>query len=463
MTTTQQIKHLYGRAGFGLSPKEWEFAKTASLSSALERLFAPNQIQVLQASQVALISKEMDGKQKKEVRQLQRKSLNKQKIAWIDRMANPQENALLERMSLFWHGHFACITKKPQLAVQQLNTIRQHALGSFRHLLLAMAKDAAMIRFLNNQQNKKESPNENFAREVLELFTIGRGNYTEQDIKEAARAFTGWASNQKGEFVFRKWSHDEGEKTFFGKTGNWNGDDIIDLILERKETAIFLTSKIYRYFVNPKVNENRVYQLAKSFYQSNYDIGDLMRQIFQSEWFYAPENIGAKIKSPVDLMAGIIRTLDAEFPAPAPLIRLQRLLGQELFNPPNVAGWKGNKNWIDHATLMMRLNMANHFVSLSQKELSKHRTEAVQEMMQEMKQENFSEEGKIYLTFEPIVEALANKNADEIFEELAGYLLQTKSSLTRSEIEKYVLKGSRAQYIQSMMLRLMSLPEYQMC
>ncbi|MEN0048826.1 MAG: DUF1800 domain-containing protein [Bacteroidota bacterium] len=463
MTTTQQIRHLYGRAGFGWSPKEWTLAKTASLSDALERLFAPNQIQVLQTPPIAQVSRNMNGEQKKEVRTLQRKSLNKQKAAWIGRMANPQENTLLERMSLFWHGHFACISQRPLLAVQQINTIRQHALGSFRHLLLAIAKDAAMIRFLNNQQNRKENPNENFAREVLELFTIGRGNYTEQDIKEAARAFTGWASNNRGEFVFRKWAHDEGDKTFFGKTGNWNGDDIIDLILERKETALFLTRKIYRYFINPKVDEDRVYQLAKSFYQSNYDIGNLMRQIFESEWFYATENIGVKIKSPVDLMTGIIRTLDADFPSPSPLIRLQRLLGQELFNPPNVAGWKGNQNWIDHATLMMRLNVANHFVSLSRKEQGKYRTEAVEEMMQEMKQENFSNEGKVYLTFEPIVKALADKDADEIFEELSEYLLSTKPSLLRNDIEPFVLKKSRSQYVQSMMLRLMSLPEYQMC
>lgn len=463
MTTTQQIKHLYGRAGFGMSPKEWKFAKTASLSDALERLFAPNQIQVLQAPQMAQISRGMTGEQKKDVRQLQKQSLNKQKIRWIARMANPQENTFLERMSLFWHGHFACISKRPRLAVQQLNIIREHALGSFRHLLLAISKDAAMIRFLNNQQNKKESPNENFAREVLELFTIGRGNYTEQDIKEAARAFTGWASNNRGEFVFRKWAHDEGDKTFFGKTGNWNGDDIIDFILEKKETALFLTRKIYRYFVNPKVDEDRIYQLAKSFYESNYDIGSLMRQIFQSQWFYAPENIGVKIKSPVDLITGVIRTLDVEFPSPTPLIRLQRLLGQELFNPPNVAGWKGNQNWIDHATLMMRLNMANHFVSLSQKDKAKHQTETVEEMMQEMKQENFSNEGKVHLTFEPIVNNLEDKSADEIFEELSAYLLQTKPSLSRQEVEPFVLKNSRAQYVQSMILRLMSLPEYQMC
>ncbi|MEL6720264.1 MAG: DUF1800 domain-containing protein [Bacteroidota bacterium] len=463
MTTTQQIKHLYWRAGFGLSPGEWNYAKTISLSDALEQLFTTNKIQVLQAPQVARVNPDRSNEEKAEVKKLQRQSLNKQKVDWIYRMASPKENALLERMSLFWHGHFACISRRSALAVQQINTIREHALGNFRHLLLAISKDASMIRFLNNQQNKKESPNENFAREVLELFTIGRGNYTEQDIKEAARAFTGWTSNRQGEFVFRKWAHDEGSKTFLGKKGNWNGEDIIDIILEQKETALFLTNKIYRYFVNPIVDENRVYQLAKSFYQSNYDIEALMRQIFTSEWFYDSKNIGVKIKSPVDLMAGIIRTFDAEFSAPAPLIRLQKLLGQELFNPPNVAGWKGNQNWIDHATLMMRLNMPNHFVSLSQKGKSSYNAKAVQEMMTEMKDQNFSKEGRVYLTFDPVLKMLEEQSADGIFEELSGYLLQMQSSLSREEIEPFVLKSSRARYVQSMMLRLMSLPEYQMC
>ncbi|MEM9889025.1 MAG: DUF1800 domain-containing protein [Bacteroidota bacterium] len=462
MTTTQQIKHLYWRAGFGLSPKEWQAVQSLSLAQALDALFSLKSSSLSQPTPVN-IDRRAGKEARQEARQLQRQSLNKQKAAWIKRMAHPRENALLERMSLFWHGHFACISRTPKLAVQQLNTIRQHALGDFRSLLLAISEDVSMIRFLNNQQNRKNNPNENYARELLELFTMGTGNYSEQDIKAAARAFTGWSSNARGEFVFRRWDHDEEMKTFLGKTGNFNGNDIIDIILARKETALFITRKIYRYFVHPKVDEARVYALAKSFYQSNYDIAHLMRSIFESDWFYASENIGAKIKSPMDLTAGIMRTLELDFSSPITLLRLQRFLGQELFNPPNVAGWEGDRNWIDHATLMMRLNLTNHFVSLSQKGRNHYKDEAVEEMMSEMKAQNFSQQGRTFLSFEPFVKFLEEKEPEAIFDFLVHYLFQVKPNISRAAIEKYVLKNSRSQYIQSVMVRLMSLPEYQMC
>jgi uncharacterized protein (DUF1800 family) len=194
-------------------------------------------------------------------------------------MSNPNHSALLEKMTLFWHGHFACTIKVGMLAAQQLNSIQQHALGNFRDLVLAIARDPSMIRFLNNQQNKKRQPNENFARELMELFTIGRGFYTENDVKEAARAFTGWSSNLSGEYVFRERQHDFGEKRFMNKRGNFDGTDIIDILLERRETAHFITKKIYQYFVNEKVNERRLEQLAAGFYDKNYDIKWLMQTI----------------------------------------------------------------------------------------------------------------------------------------------------------------------------------------
>src|SRR5262249_34193319 len=188
-----------------------------------------------------------------------------------------------------------------------LDVIRRNALGNFGDLLKEVSKSAAMLFFLNNQQNRKDHPNENFAREVMELFTMGRGNYTEQDIKEAARAFTGWGANAGGEFVFRKFQHDTGEKTVLGKSGNFDGDNIIDILIENKQTARFITRKIYRYFVNDEVNEAIVDKLANKFYQSNYDISELMKEIFSSDWFYDPKNIGSRIKSPVELIVGIRR------------------------------------------------------------------------------------------------------------------------------------------------------------
>jgi uncharacterized protein (DUF1800 family) len=200
---------------------------------------------------------------------------------WLSRMANPQESALLERMCLFWHGHFACDIKSGGLAASYLNTIRKHALGRFGDLAKGIAREPAMIRYLNNQQNRKQSPNENFARELLELFTIGRGNYTEQDIKEAARAFTGWSSNFDGTFRFRRFAHDYGSKTFMNRTGKWDGDDIIDIILEQRATAEFLAAKMYRYFVNPGDDPQHIAQIANHLYDSGYHIGETVEFIMR--------------------------------------------------------------------------------------------------------------------------------------------------------------------------------------
>ena len=187
-----------------------------------------------------------------------------------------------------------------------LQIIRTNALGSFADMLKAVSKSPAMLQFLNNQQNKKSHPNENFAREVMELFTMGRGNYTENDVKEAARAFTGWAFNAQGQFVFRKNQHDDGNKTFLGKTGNFDGDDILNMLLEHKQTANYISKKIYRYFVNENIDDRNQQWLSGRFYSNNYNIAKLLEDIYTSDWFYDEKNIGIRIKSPVELLAGKI-------------------------------------------------------------------------------------------------------------------------------------------------------------
>ena len=173
------------------------------------------------------------------------------------------EAQLREKMSLFWHGHFACRVMNIYFQQQLLDIIRENALGNFGDLLHEVSKSPAMLSFLNNQQNKKQHPNENFAREVMELFTMGRGNYTEEDVKEGARAFTGWGFNLQGEFVYRPFQHDNGKKTFLGKTGNFDGDDIIDILLEQKQTAKFISQKIYKYFVNDTPDIEKIEWLAE--------------------------------------------------------------------------------------------------------------------------------------------------------------------------------------------------------
>ncbi|MFT5386611.1 MAG: hypothetical protein ACI81W_004024, partial [Saprospiraceae bacterium] len=313
VSTPDKIKHLYWRSGFGLSPIEWENVKDQSLRESLDQIFLKSspahEISGNYENRTRRAFNTLDKEERKVALKQERQLVLQQNVDWVIRMADPTESALLEKMCLFWHGHFACISKGSKLAYQQLNTIRAHALGNFKAFVHAMAKDVSMIRFLNNQQNRKQQPNENFARELMELFTIGHSNYTEQDIKEAARAFTGWSSDQGGDFKFKKSNHDYSLKTFMGQTGNFDGGDIIDIILSRKETAQFITRKIYRFFVNDRIDEQHVAELSTRFYNAGYDIKDLMFTIFSADWFYESKNIGVKIKSPVVLLAGVMRCL----------------------------------------------------------------------------------------------------------------------------------------------------------
>jgi uncharacterized protein (DUF1800 family) len=461
MTTKEKIKHLYWRAGFGMSPSAWEKAENLTLDQAINELFnKAKSINTVDAKFTELPEKQLKDLSKEEkqaLRKNERKLVFRQNADWIQRMSNPSESALLEKMSLFWHGHFACITKGSRIANAQLNTIRKHALGNFGDLVHTMAKDVSMIRFLNNQQNRKQKPNENFARELMELFTIGRGNYTENDIKEAARAFTGWSSNFQGEFVFRKYQHDFGSKKFMGKKGKFNGDEIIEIILAQPETATFITRKIYRFFVNERVDEVRIQELAQSFYDSNYDIKKLMYSIFKSDWFYAPENVGVKIKSPVELIAGIMQTLQVTFDDAFSLFFIERALGQVLFNPPNVAGWPGGKAWIDNSTLMLRLNLVGFLfqavdINFKVKEEfeSKQRNKAIRKINADV-------------NLNPLIDLFKNDTHQAAFEKMANYLLQPETKLNLSDFNGFVIKNNQDDFIKTLALRLMSLPEYQMC
>jgi len=256
---------------------------------------------------------------------------------WIFKMTYTKA-VLREKLVFFWHNHFATSVNFAYLMQEQNNTIRKHALGKFGDLLHAIAKDSAMIIYLNNQQNVKDHPNENFAREVMELITLGIGHYTEKDIKEAAKAFTGWSVSDAGEYVFNEEKHDFGEKEFMGETKAFTGEEIIAKLLENKQTARFITTKIYREFVNYKINEDHIESLTDTFYKSDYDIELLIREIFSAEWFYDDANIGAKIASPVELIVRIKKYLELEFNDLKHLINYQKALGQVLFFPPNVAG-----------------------------------------------------------------------------------------------------------------------------
>src|SRR5665213_700774 len=291
LTNQQKNQHLLWRGAFGPMAENVNELSNVSQKDLYELLLKtsskqPEPLLVANGTLDGLVMGMQDsGKmqltadQKKQIRKQSVDDIKNLNLAWLSEMIN-SEAQLREKMSLFWHGHFACRVVNIYFQQQLLNVIRENALGNFGDLLRQVSKSPAILSFLNNQQNKKQHPNENFAREVMELFTMGRGNYTETDVKEGARAYTGWGFNLRGEFVDRPFLHDSGSKTFLGKTGNFDGDDAIDIILEQKSTAAFITKKIYKYFVNENVDEGKITVLSERFYQNNYDLKKLMNDIF---------------------------------------------------------------------------------------------------------------------------------------------------------------------------------------
>src|SRR6187200_348846 len=270
MSLANQIKnqHLMWRAGFGPAVEQLvDLSQVSSkqLYKALQKASSkkPEYIDVADDFLKGLWAgidevgrqekmKEIKEEDKKKIQQKQRESVRSLNLNWLNVFVNTDAQ-LREKMAFFWHGHFACRNLNVFYQQGLLDIIRRNALGSFRDMLHEVSRSAAMLNFLNNQQNRKDHPNENFAREVMELFTMGRGNYTENDIREGARAFTGWGANAKGEFVFRKVLHDDESKTFLHRTGNFDGNDVLNILLEQKSTAKFVAGKVYRYFVNDTV------------------------------------------------------------------------------------------------------------------------------------------------------------------------------------------------------------------
>lgn len=485
MIVTPQLKnqHLLWRAGFGPMAEEYQQLATASHKSYINSLFkasakSPETIDVADNALKGLMmglkeagrqqKQNQNENQRRKIRQQSREDIKSLNITWLNQMVN-SEQQLREKMALFWHGHFASRNLNILYQQQLLDIIRQNALGNFGDLLREVSKSASMINFLNNNQNRKGHPNENFAREVMELFTMGRGNYTENDIKEAARAFTGWGVTISGEFTFRKFQHDDGQKTVLGKTGNFNGDDVLNILLDHKQTATYITRKVYRYFVNDVPDEEHVTWLAGRFYKS-YDIKELMKDIFTSDWFYNAKNIGCRIKSPVELIVGIRRALPMKLENEQVQLLLQRLLGQILFYPPNVAGWPGGKNWIDSSSLMFRLRIPqliydNDEVALQPKD-DDDQMMGMKDMAGKGKGKMGKKGGQVIsaaVDWETYLNKFEKVPREKLLTSISGILIQGVTPVDEKILSKYVDSSSRESYIKSATIQLMSTPEYQLC
>jgi uncharacterized protein (DUF1800 family) len=367
-------RHLLARTGFGPTDAEVrsfagltrEQAVTALLRDVRTTAATPPPAWALATGPIGAprgdnVSEEV----RRAYRQLQIRQDFELRGWWLQEMlATP--SPLTERMTLFWHNHFVSSQQKVRVArfmYTQNTLLRAHALGNFGTLLHAVAKDPAMLIYLDTAQSRKAQPNENFAREVMELFTLGEGRYGEQDIKEAARAFTGWSIDREtGQYLFRPGAHDYGVKTVLGTSGRFDGDAVLDVLLARPETSEFVTAKLWREFVSPEPDAREVRRIAKIFREQNLDVKVALRALLLADAFWTAENRGALVKSPVELVVGTLRQLELAPAAAAPFAIAATGMGQVLLSPPNVKGWPGGDVWINSTTLLARKQFLDRLV-----------------------------------------------------------------------------------------------------
>ncbi|MCX7665171.1 MAG: DUF1800 domain-containing protein [Gemmataceae bacterium] len=437
------ISHLYRRAGFGASREEIESAEKIGFDATIKKLFDVG-------PEPKLFSD--DGTDGMFIR-----------IDWVRRMLSGQA-PLREKMALFWHNHFATSVNKVasnRAMVGQLQLFMKHGLSKFGPLLQDISKDPAMIIWLDGNTNTKAKPNENYAREIMELFSLGVGNYTEKDIREAARAFTGWHT-QQGRFYFNASEHDEGEKVFFGQKGNWNGNDIVDMILKQPACPRFLARRLYAFFVCEEIvpPDSFLEPLVTELKNSDLDIGKCVERILRSKHFYSEQAFLQKIKSPVEFVIGAVRLLGVGptgrlVVMPESLIPGLDAMGQRLFAPPNVKGWEGGRAWLSSGTLVARSNFSH--------DLAHGLREASKEMIRKAG-------GSFFTAADPLAQARkAGMETPREYVEFYGNLLipGVRNVSAEQEMLKHLRKGddSLASFesrVRDVIHSFLTMPEYQL-
>jgi uncharacterized protein (DUF1800 family) len=361
----ERARKLLTRAGF--APSEVEVRAIAGLTHvmAVERLLADTQTRAGTSPPTwideAIVSPRAYRAMNEEQRQAERARQIRMGLElrgwWLREMATTA-SPLTERMTLFWHNHFVSAQPKvryAQLMYRQNVLLREHALGRFDTLLHAVAKDPAMLIYLDSATSRQGAPNENFAREVMELFTLGEGAYSERDIKEAARAFTGWSMDpDQGSFVFRRGLHDHGVKTVFGRSGAFDGDAVLDILLAQPAAAEFIVAKLWREFVSQQPDSVRVIAIAAQFRSGGWRIDRVVRALLLQSEVIEHRDDTAMIKAPVEVMVGLVRQSGGSIAVPAAAAVAVAGMGQNLFSAPNVRGWPGGEAWINTQTLLAR-------------------------------------------------------------------------------------------------------------
>lgn len=461
----KKLKHLYWRTGCG--PDLDILNNPVTIENAVEQIFEDSKIFIPLTFGSAedgdsLMANEMTSHKKSAICNVNGEAkIAETSAQWFNNFVWGK-SFFREKMAYFWINHFACRMGSAGVARDYSNIIRKNALGKFGDLVHAVSKSTGMLRFLNNSLNTKKYPNENFARELMELFTLGRGNYTEQDVREASRSFTGWTYKRDTlEFRLSLKDHDFGDKTFLGQTANHNGWDIINIILEQKQCARFIVSKIYSHFVSETASPQIIESLADYFYKNEYDIEKLMRKIFTSEWFYGTTVVGVKIKTPVDLLGGLMKFYNMHFIDPKAYLVAQRTMGFDLFLPLSVAGWNFSKGYIDSSALLMRINASKW---LFESRLL-NSMEASVLMDEEMNEDESIKDDDLKLVkcsydLNKANKYFANEDLKLQAVDLVNFLIQPEKKYFNAND---IINGSKNNSVLAFSQKITAVPEYQFC
>lgn len=489
--TLSDARHLLFRAGFGGTPEEVQRLHRLGLERMVSWLVDYERMPDIVGPLTLKPLPPLDYRAFRKLSEMERRRIRGERRRidagrvykllswWGDRMLRTRR-PLEEKMTLFWHGHFTSSQRDVRNGLRmylQNQTLRENATGNFRDLLHAISKDPAMLEYLDNNRNRRGRPNENFAREVMELFTLGIGNYTEKDIKEAARAFTGWTFNgATSSFVFQMRQHDYGIKTFLGRTGNFDGDDILEILLEQKACAPFIAKKIFSFFAYENPDPAIVEDLGAFLRGCNYEIKPLLRRIFLSRAFYSKKAKGTQVKSPVMFVVSTIRMLGMNPPPGGLVAATANPLGQRLMDPPNVKGWERGLSWITTANLLSRNNVVGQLMKLEFGKMPKPPKGRMRAGRGQLRRELSSWDPG--WSAKGIAEATEAQTVPDLVDRMASrFLLVPLSSASRDRLIRLLreknggdvldwnhLKGPSVERVFREFLHLlMSVPEFQVC
>lgn len=478
-----QARHLLLRAGFGGGPDDISQLVESGLDRAVNKLVSgaestypaslpevdPDVIRPLTEDErrtFARARREGDEAARSalqrtinERRAQDRRMLGDLRRWWVGLMIDSPA-PLREKLVLLWHSHFASRHRSVRdtfLMYQQNQMFREHAAGSFAELAKAVVHDPAMLKFLNNDQNNKSKPNENLAREFMELFTLGEGNYTEKDIKQGARALTGYHV-EDDDFVFHERRHDTSKKTVLGETGKLDGDDFVDVLLDQPVCPKYIALKLYRHFVAdvsdyldevPDANREVVQRMAVMLRKNGYQIAPVLKKLFKSKHFYDPQIVGRKIKSPAQLVAGTARALGTPIRSIGTLSDGLTAMGQALFDPPSVAGWAGGRSWINTSTLFTRQNVCTYLIT-----------------GKDPRKRNWNRRQTGYDPM-PLLAGVESREPEPVVDHIVGFMLGDHIDAARHEpLYQFMRdrsKGVTADSLIALLTLITAMPEYQLC